>query len=341
MTDPFRAFQVTAHQGEYLYQVVEQSLDDLPPGDVVIAVEYSSLNYKDALSATGHPGVTRSYPHTPGIDAAGTVVASTHPRLQAGEGVIVTGYDLGMNTPGGFAGRIRVPADWVVHRPTALSAEDAMVFGTAGFTAAMCVDTLLQVGIAPDQGPVLVTGATGGVGMIALWLLNNLGFQVVAATGKPERSDWLKAIGASEVIDRRLLLEQPQRPIHQPHWAAAVDTLGGDLLGAIIKAVQYGGSVVCCGMVAGTELHTSVLPFILRGINLLGVDSVELPLAVKQDIWNLIAGQWLFADFEQFKTATTRTLTLEDLATAIPELLQGRHCGRYLVQPGAAATATA
>lgn len=332
MPDTFRAIWVTEEPDGFHQAVVERSMDDLPAGEVLIKVEYSSLNYKDALSSTGNKGVTRNYPHTPGIDAAGKVEFSTDPHFHSGDPVLVMGYDLGMNTSGGLAEYIRVPADWVLHRPEHLSAEDAMVFGTAGFTASMCVDTLLQVGIDPEQGPVLVTGASGGVGSIAVWLLSNLGFKVVASTGKANQDEQLRALGAGEVVSRDSLLENSNRPMNKPVWAAAIDTVGGAVLSNIIKSIRYGGSVACCGMVAGGEINTSVFPFILRGVNLLGVDSVELPLDVKQDIWNIIGSQWLFENFSAFKKSMCTTITLDDIPSAVSKILQGTHSGRYVVK---------
>ncbi len=332
MSDTFKAFWVEEKEDGFQRSIIERTVGDLPSGEVVIKVEFSSLNYKDALSASGNRGVTRNYPHTPGIDAAGTVESSTDPHFHPGDPVIVMGYDLGMNTAGGFAEKVRVPADWVIRRPEQLSAEDAMVFGTAGFTAAMCVDTLLQVGIAPEQGPVLVTGATGGVGIVAVWLLSNLGFKVIASSGKSDQNDLLKSVGATEVVGRDSLLENAKRPMNKPQWAAAVDTVGGDVLSNVIKSIQYGGSVACCGMVAGPEINTSVFPFILRGVNLLGVDSVELPLDVKQDIWSMIGKQWLFPNFSQFKQATTHGIGLDQLSDAIDQVLAAKHSGRYVVK---------
>ncbi|RLT98672.1 YhdH/YhfP family quinone oxidoreductase [Ketobacter sp.] len=332
MAETFRAFWVEETSDGFRHSVIERALDDLPPGDVVVNVECSSINYKDALSASGNRGVTRNFPHTPGIDAAGTVVSSTDPHFQPGDPVIVMGYDLGMNTAGGFAEKIRVPAGWVIHRPQRLSAEDAMVFGTAGFTAAMSVDTLLQVGIAPEQGPVLVTGATGGVGIIAIWLLRNMGFEVVASTGKSNQDDLLKHVGASSIVDRETLVEGQKRPMNKPQWAAAVDTVGGPVLSNVLKSIQYGGSVACCGMVAGTEINTSIFPFILRGINLLGVDSVELPLDVKQDIWEMIGKHWMYPDFNHFKDSTTRVIGMDSLSECLQMVLEGQHCGRFVVR---------
>lgn len=332
MSENFKALRVTETENGYTREIVERKIDDLPAGDVIVDVEYSSVNYKDALSASGNKGVTRKYPHTPGIDVAGVVQDSTNSKFKPGDPVIVMGYDLGMNTDGGFAEKIRVPADWVIHRPEQLSAFDAMVFGTAGFTAAMSVDTLLQVGIAPQQGPVLVTGATGGVGIIAVWLLHHMGFTVVAASGKPEQESMLKAVGASEVVHRDVLLENANRPMNKPQWAAAVDTVGGAVLGNILKSIQYGGSVACCGMVAGGEISTSVFPFILRGINLLGVDSVELPVDVKQDIWNLIGKEWMYSDFADFKQKMVQVVELDQLSGVFDEVLAGKHSGRYVVK---------
>lgn len=334
MNGTFKALQASEGTHGFEQRIVERSIDDLPAGDVLIRVSHSSINYKDALSAFGNKGVTRSYPHTPGIDAVGVVENTSDPAVRVGDQVIVMGYDLGMNTSGGYGQYIRVPAAWVIRKPESLTPEDAMVFGTAGFTAAMSVDTLLQVGLSPDQGPVLVTGATGGVGIIAVWLLHNQGFEVVAATGKADQHALLKSVGATRCVGRESLLENANRPMNKPQWAAAVDTVGGDVLGNILKSVRYGGSVACCGMVAGPNFTTSVFPFILRGVNLLGVDSVELPLDVKQDIWNLLGGKWLFEDFASFKQKIARTVDLVELPGALEAVYSGRHTGRYVVSVG-------
>ena len=327
----FAALVVTEDNGYYLSGVERRELKDLPPGDVLIKVSYSSINYKDALSASGNKGVTRSFPHTPGIDAAGVVESSSSPNFSKGDEVIVTGYDLGMNTWGGLSEFIRVPANWVVKKPSGLSCRQAMVLGTAGFTAAMCVDTLLQVGISPSQGPVLVTGATGGVGAIAVWLLSNLGFEVTASTGKLAATPWLTALGATSVINRDTISEPTKRPMLKTEWAAVVDTVGGDTLSNALKAVQYGGSVACCGMVASTELNTSVLPFIIRGINLMGVDSVELPLEVKIDIWRMMAEEWNFKEPDVLESLLCKSISLRDVPDALDVVLDGKHQGRYLV----------
>ncbi len=334
MEEGFKALVVTEENGYYLSGVERRELKDLPSGDVLIRVSYSSINYKDALSASGNKGVTRSFPHTPGIDAAGVVVSSSSPNFSSGDEVIVTGYDLGMNTWGGLSEFIRVPANWVVNKPEELSCRQAMVLGTAGFTAAMCVDTLLQVGIAPSQGPVLVTGATGGVGAIAVWLLSNLGFDVTASTGKLAATPWLTALGASSVINRDTISEPTKRPMLKTEWAAVVDTVGGDTLSNALKAVQYGGSVACCGMAGSTELNTSVFPFIIRGINLMGIDSVELPLEVKIDIWRMLASEWNFKEAGALEELLCKPITLYGVPDALETVLDGKHQGRYLVSIG-------
>ena len=329
----FKALVVREEDGNYIAQVETRRIEELPVGDVLIRVSHSSLNFKDALSAIGNKGVTRTYPHTPGIDAAGVVERSESPHFSAGDQVIVTGYDLGMNTSGGLSEYIRVPANWVVNVPEGFSSKQAMVYGTAGFTAAMCVDTLLQVGIAPSQGPVLVTGATGGVGAIAIWLLSHLGFDVTASTGKLDASPWLSKLGAASVINRSLMSEENKRPLLATEWAAVIDTVGGDTLSNAIKSVQYGGSVACCGMAASANLNTSVLPFILRGVNLLGVDSVELPLEVKMDIWKMLAGEWDFGEDGELEKLLCHPVSLFGVPDALDAILDGTHRGRFLVLP--------
>lgn len=312
---------------EFEQQVIERSLDDLPEGEVLIKVHYSSLNYKDALSASGNRGVTRKFPHTPGIDASGVVAESSVAEFAAGDEVIVTGYDLGMNTFGGLAQYIRVPASWIVKRPSNLSLREAMVLGTAGLTAALCVDKLVNAGVTPQNGPVLVTGATGGVGSIAIMLLAKLGFQVTAASGKAEQADFLRELGATEVIDRAELLEGTDKPLLRPKWAGVVDTVGGDMLFNAVKALQHSGSAACCGLTAGTDFKGSVLPFILRGVNLLGVDSVELPLAVKAAMWNKLSLEWKL-DLEPLVSE----ISLQDVPVVIAKMLASQQVGRSLVR---------
>ncbi|WP_426417467.1 YhdH/YhfP family quinone oxidoreductase [Aestuariirhabdus sp. LZHN29] len=326
----FKALLVERKEGESLFsqQVVERQFDDLPPGDLLIRVRYSSLNFKDALSAKGNKGVTRSYPHTPGVDAAGVVEYSGSELFAAGDEVIVTGYDLGMNTSGGFSQYIRIPAEWAVPLPRGLNLREAMVLGTAGLTAALCVDKLLKAGMKPDLGEVFVSGATGGVGSISVALLAKLGFDVAASTGKLEMVDRLIHLGAKNVVDRDTISEGSDRPMLKETWAGAVDTVGGDILFNIIKSLKYGGSVACCGMVASPNFQANVFPFILRGVNLLGVDSVEQPIEVKQGVWQRLAGEWKLDCLD----SVVSEIPLEALPDAIELIFRGRAVGRVLVR---------
>jgi len=324
----FKALLVSeGAEGAFERRIVERDTGELPAGEVLIRVQYSSLNYKDALSASGNRGVTRRYPHTPGIDAAGTVAESGVAEFAAGDEVIVTGYDLGMNTAGGFGQYIRVPAAWLIKRPQGLSLREAMVLGTAGLTAALCVDKLEQAGLNAEAGPVLVTGATGGVGSVAVALLARLGYRVAAATGKAEQGEFLQRLGAQEIVSRSALQEGVDKPLLKEQWAGAVDTVGGDILFNVVKSLQRGASVACCGLTAGVGFQASVLPFILRGVNLLGVDSVELPLVVKASMWDRLSVQWKL-DLE----ALVHEVSLEQLPQAIEQTLAGQQVGRVLVR---------
>lgn len=322
----FRAFRVEKNESGFVRSVVERDVEDLPEGDVLIDVQYSSLNYKDALSAMGNPGVTRVFPHTPGIDAAGSVLASTDTRFAEGDAVVVIGFDLGMGTSGGFAERIRVPANWVVKLPEGLTARESMLIGTAGFTAAECVQKLEQAGMTPDSGPILVTGATGGVGSVAVKLLATLGYEVAAVTGKPEQHDWLRSLGASEFLTREAAAEGAEKPLLAERWGGVVDTVGGDILFNGVKSLRYGCSLAACGLVAAPQFGASVLPFILRHVNLLGIDSVQLPLPQKTQIWSRLATDWKL-DLSELE----ETLSLHDLSAAIDRILAGQMVGRGLV----------
>lgn len=325
----FKALQVSENaEGLFESRIVEREIDELPAGEVLIRVRYSSLNYKDALSATGNRGVTRQYPHTPGIDAAGVVEASSVAEFGEGDEVIVTGYDLGMNTPGGFGQYIRVPAAWVIKRPHGLSLRDAMILGTAGLTAALCVDKLEQAGLEPGSEPVLVTGATGGVGSIAVALLASLGYSVAAMTGKENQANLLRRLGASQIVERSALQAGADKALLKEQWAGAVDTVGGDILFNVVKSLRRGASVACCGLTAGTHFQASVLPFILRGVNLLGVDSVEIPLVVKASMWDKLSLQWRMSNLEEL----VEELGLAQLPEAIERMLDGRQVGRLLVR---------
>lgn len=315
--------------GVFEQVIVQRDTSELPAGELLIRVKYSSLNYKDALSASGNRGVTKSFPHTPGIDAAGVVEASSVAEFSVGDEVIVTGYDLGMNTAGGFAQYIRIPASWALKRPKGLSLRDSMVLGTAGLTAALCVDKLERVGVTPDAGPIVVTGATGGVGSIAVVLLSSLGYSVTAATGKEQQTAFLKSLGADAVVLRSQLQEGTQRPLLKEQWGGAVDTVGGEILFNVLKSLRYGASAACCGLTAGVDFNANVLPFILRGVNLLGVDSVELPLVVKASMWDKLSLQW-----KVNLDALVSEVTLEQLPKAIEQILAGQQVGRVLVNLG-------
>jgi putative YhdH/YhfP family quinone oxidoreductase len=311
----------------YLREITQKSLSELPPGEILVRVSYSSLNYKDALSATGHKGVTKSYPHTPGIDAAGVVEESSSELWKPGDEVILTGYDLGMNTSGGWAEYVRVPAAWALQLPAGLTLKESMVYGTAGLTAALSLDKLERNGLRPDKGEVLVTGATGGVGSLAVAILAQAGYQVVASTGKTEAREFLRALGAKEVISRQESQDQIGKPLLKGRWAAVIDTVGGNILATAIKATQYGGSVACCGLVASPELQTTVYPFILRSVNLLGIDSAECPAQMRLQLWSKLASEWKPAVLQ----AIYSECSLEELEAKIVAMLQGKISGRTVV----------
>ncbi|MBP3970736.1 YhdH/YhfP family quinone oxidoreductase [Bacillus sp. WL1] len=324
----FRAIVVNETESkQFVRNVVAREVSSLPEGGVFIQVHYSSLNYKDALSATGNKGVTRTYPHTPGIDAAGVVVSSKDETIKAGDQVIVTGYDLGMNTSGGFGEYIRVPASWVVPLPEGMSLKESMMYGTAGFTAALSVYKLIRAGVTPSMGDVLVTGATGGVGSVAVSILSKLGFSVVGATGKMEEEEMLLRLGAKKVIHRAELNDESGRPMLKGIYAGVIDTVGGHMLETALKTVKYGGCVTTCGNVAGQELQTTVYPFILRGISLLGIDSVQCPVDVRRDVWTFLANEWGNKELRSY----TEECTLEELDEKFTLILQGKLKGRTVV----------
>ncbi|ALG68643.1 YhdH/YhfP family quinone oxidoreductase [Beggiatoa leptomitoformis] len=330
MSHTFTALRITENADKtFTRQLVTRNTDELPAGDVLIKVVYSSLNYKDALSATGHKGVTRNYPHTPGIDAAGHVAESNDSRFAIGDAVFVTGYDLGMNTAGGFAGYIRVPADWVVKLPSGLTLQESMIYGTAGFTAALSVYKLQHAGLKPEKGEVLVTGATGGVGSIGVALLAKLGYQVIAGTGKSSAHDFLKQLGATGFLSREELVDMSSRPLLKGRWAGVLDTVGGDILVTALKSTKYWGHVSCCGLVASPTLNASVYPFILRGVDLLGVDSVECPMDARLILWQRMASDWKI-DLAPLMTTECSLAELNDVY--IDKILQGQALGRIVVK---------
>jgi acrylyl-CoA reductase (NADPH) len=312
---------------QFTQKIVTRTLSDLPDNEVLIEVNYSSLNYKDALSASGNRAVTRNYPHTPGIDAAGTVISDQSEKFSVGDEVLVFGYDLGMNTSGGLGQYISVPADWIVKCPTSLSLKEAMCYGTGGLTAALCVEKLEKMGATPSDGPVAVTGATGGVGSISIALLKQLGYTVVAFSGKPEQSEHLKAIGADEVLHRDVINEVNDKPIGRGLWAHGIDTLGGEYLSNLLKQIKPGGAVSACGLAASPFFSSSVLPFITRGVSLLGVDSVYIPLKDKQHIWHRVATDMKLPNLNELYEEISLAQTPEYLT----RFIEGKVVGRYLV----------
>ena len=327
LPDAFKALVVTENQDNQFIRSIEQKkIDDLPEGDVVVQVLYSSLNYKDILSATGNRGVTRNFPHTPGIDAAGIVAASANEAFKPGDEVIVTSYDLGMNTAGGFGQYIRVPAGWVVPQPQGLTAMEAMVYGTAGFTAALSVWNMIESGVAPDDGNVLVSGATGGVGSIAVSILSKLGHSVTAVNGVVDETDYLTEIGAKKVIGIDEASDTSGRPLLKSLWAGGIDTVGGDILATTIKSTNYGATVTCCGNVASADLPLNVYPFILRGVKLIGIDSQNCPMPLRKKIWQKIASDW---KIDWLQTLTTEA-SFGELNDKIELMLQGKHIGRTI-----------
>jgi putative YhdH/YhfP family quinone oxidoreductase len=326
----FRALVVHEKEGEFRREVQERRLDDLPDGDLLVRVHWSSLNYKDALSATGNKGVTRRYPHTPGIDAAGAVAESRVDAFRPGDEVLVTGYDLGMNAPGGWGELVRVPAAWAVPLPNGLSLRESMIYGTAGFTAGLALTRLEENGLAPERGEVLVTGATGGLGSLAVAILARAGYTVVAATGKTGEEERLHRLGAARVIHRDEVRDEGSKPLLHARWAAAVDTVGGSYLAGVLKAVQYGGAVASCGLVASPDLQTTVYPFILRAVSLLGIDSQNCPMDVRRRVWARLAGPWRPANLE----LVAHERRLEELEPEVTRILQGEQRGRVVVRLG-------
>ena len=324
----FKAMVVSeTAEKKFVREVKQRNLEDLPAGELILEVKYSSLNYKDALSASGNKGVTRKYPHTPGIDAAGTVVDCSNRSFAVGDQVVVTGFDLGMNTAGGFGQYISVPSGWAVKLPQGLSLKESMSYGTAGLTAALCVTRLLACGLTKEQGEVLVTGATGGVGSIAVRILAKLGFDVVAATGKTAEREFLTRLGAKAIISREEANDTSGRPLQKGRWAGAVDTVGGNILATAIKTAKYGGLVAACGNAMSADLAVSVYPFILRGVSLLGVDSVEVPMSTRLRTWQKLAGDWKI----DFSGDLISECSLEELSPKIDQILQGAMRGRVVV----------
>ena len=324
----YKAFFTQETESGFSNSIESLSIADLEENDLLVKVSYSSLNYKDALSASGNKGVTRNYPHTPGIDAVGKVVKSNSSDFKDGDKIIVTGYDLGMNTYGGFGQYISIPATWAISLPNELSEAEAMSIGTAGLTAGLCVRKLLQNDLTPDSGDVLVTGASGGVGSVAVMVLSKLGFNVVALTGKQDQVDYLESLGASSVIIRSQMEEQG-KPLQKGIYQGGVDTVGGNILSNFISQTSQRGAITCCGNVASDKLETSIFPFILRGVTLIGIDSAESLLEVKKEIWNNFSNDWKI-DLEKI----TKEVFLESLSDEVEKILKGNQVGRIRVNLG-------
>ncbi len=326
MAKEYKALVINEVNAAFEQTIQTLHIDNLPKGDVLVKVHYSSINYKDALSATGNKGITKKYPHTPGIDAAGEVVSSLDDKFNVGDKVIVTGYDLGMNTSGGFGQYIRVPSEWVVQLPEGLSLKESMIIGTAGFTAGISVLRLSAL-VKPSDGKILVSGATGGVGSVALSLLSKLGYQTVAISGKETEYPFLRKLGATEILPRADFQEVDKRPMLSAQYAGAIDTVGGPILENILKTLQPLGAVTTCGSVSATQLNMTVFPFILRGISLIGISAQNYPGALREPLWNKLATDWKTDNLLELYSE----IRLEDIPETVALILQGKLKGRTIV----------
>ena len=326
MEKEYKALVINEVNAAFEQTIQTLHIDNLPKGDVLVKVHYSSINYKDALSATGNKGITKKYPHTPGIDAAGEVVSSLDDKFKVGDKVIVTGYDLGMNTSGGFGQYIHVPSEWVVQLPEGLSLKESMIIGTAGFTAGISVLRLSAL-VKPSDGKIMVSGATGGVGSVALSLLSKLGYQTVAISGKETEYPFLRKLGATEILPRADFQEVDKRPMLSAQYAGAIDTVGGPILENILKTLQPLGAVTTCGSVSSTQLNMTVFPFILRGISLIGISAQNYPGALREPLWIKLATDWKPDNLLELYSE----IRLEDIPETVALILQGKLKGRTIV----------
>ena len=323
----YRALITSEDNKTFINSIEKRNISDLPNNDTLIKVKYSSLNYKDALSASGNKGVTRNYPHTPGIDAAGIIEETSGNVFKPGDEVIVTGYDMGMNTFGGFGEYIKVPQEWIVKKPDNLSLSESMAFGTAGLTAGLCLRKLLAHGLKPEDGDVFVSGVTGGVGIIALMLFKKLGFNVTAITGKLDQEEFLKNLGANQVIDRNTLDLDLISPLQKPIYSGGIDAVGGKILANLICSTSQRAAIACCGMVGGLSLDTSIFPFILRGLSLFGIDSAESLIDVKKEIWSNFSSSWKLENIDE----NIKDISLDELPNEIEKILKGNQIGRVRI----------
>jgi len=324
----FKALVVRqADDGGFTKEIEMRNTADLPDGDILIRVHYSSLNYKDALSCDGNRGVTRHYPHTPGIDAAGIVEYSTSKDFKKGDSVVVISYDLGQNTSGGFGQFIRVPASWVMPLPQGMSLYESMIYGTAGFTAGLAVDKFQTQGIWPENGSIIITGATGGVGSISVALLSKLGYSVTASSGKMDAIDFLKKLGASDVIDRKVLSKKSGFNLLKEEWSGAIDSVGGVTLSSLLKSCKQHGVIITIGLVESPNLNTTIFPFILRGISLLGISASISTMTKRKKIWSKLANEWKLNKVDGLVT----TCSLDQLSGEIDKILTGQQKGRVVV----------
>lgn len=326
----YKALVIREEGDGFVKRIEEVPRSFLPTNEILIRVAYAGLNYKDALSAQGHRGVSKHFPHTPGVDASGVVEESSSSEFTPGQKVIVTSYDLGMNTKGGFAEYISVPAGWVVPLPEGLNLKDAMIMGTAAFTAALALHKMEKSGQHPEMGEVVVTGASGGVGSMAVSILAKRGYQVIASSGKQEHYAWLKSIGAKRCISREEANNESEKPLLSAQWAGGIDTVGGNTLATLIRSCSKEGAIAACGLVGSHELKTTVYPFILNGINLLGVDSAETPIELRKRIWHLLATGYRPDGLEEMG----KTVMLEDIPTYMDEILGGETSGRIVAKLG-------
>ena len=324
----YSAYQVSENDGKFVGNICELEKPNLINDHLIIQVKHSSLNYKDALAVSGARGVVKSYPFVPGIDVAGEVIESGSSDFSVGDNVIATGYKIGMAVPGGFGGIAQLPSNWVVKSPDRLNSSEAMSYGTAGITAAACVKKIVDGDISKDL-PVLVSGSTGGVGSISVGILNKLGYQVHAITSKKDQNKTLDAMGASEIINRDDFMNEPAKALDKGIYGAAVDTVGGDILAKMISMISNQGVVSCCGNVAGAMFTSSVFPFILRGVQLSGIDSAESSLALKKELWNLLADEWSID-----LTMQTKTVNLDGLSVEVDKILNGGQIGRVIIEHG-------